>query len=112
MIRCQIDLVTDVNRAGADDIAQFARIESCHQFALTVESRDEFVDVADHLSWFHVTVDESIRMKINELGSHLVIVCNSYRYFTVCGRIRPGPSKVNSHSVNVTEIGFMKLNVA
>lgn len=48
-------LVADVDRAGADDVAQLARVERGHQFAFAAESRDELLDVANHLSWFHVT---------------------------------------------------------
>lgn len=44
-----------MNRARADNVTQFARIESSNKFALTIEARNELMNVADHLSRFHVT---------------------------------------------------------
>ena len=58
-------LVTDVNGTRANNVAQFARVESGNQFALTAESRKELVGETDHLSGFHVTGES--RRKIQEL---------------------------------------------
>jgi hypothetical protein len=51
--------VTNVNRTRANNVAQFARVESGNQFALTVESRNELLGETDHLSRFHVTGEQN-----------------------------------------------------
>ena len=51
------NLVTDVNGARANNVTQFARVECCNQFALTTEPWNEFLDVADHFSRFHITIE-------------------------------------------------------
>lgn len=48
-------LVTNVNRTRANNVAQFARVESGNQFALTAESRNKLLGETDHLSRFHLT---------------------------------------------------------
>ena len=55
-------LVTNMNRTRANNVAQFARVESGNQFALTAESRNELLGETDHLSWFHVTGEQNFRI--------------------------------------------------
>lgn len=58
-------LVADVDWSRADNVAQFARVESGDQFAFAAESRDELLDVADHLSRFHVTLHNEMQYLVD-----------------------------------------------
>lgn len=101
-------LVAHVQWSGASYVTQFARIECRNKFSFAVEARSELVNKADHLTLFNIA---RITKKLLKLFHFAFLRKFFYRYLTVWGRTSPVPSKVNSHSVKVTDMGFMKLKV-
>ena len=71
-------LVTDVNGTRANNVAQFARVESGNQFALTAESRNELLGETDHLSRFHVTGEHNFA----EFFKSIPLLLNSLKNLT------------------------------